>query len=248
VEGQVFVDNPHITIVYNEPVTITAATIGDLDVIDDLLTIDDRIFGLPTKDLAEGDHTFSITAADAAGNEVTGTLTFTVCLTAEIPLHEGWNLISLPLMIDPTPPADLLAGILDHVKSVWHFDAADGAWKAFSPRVGGDLAYMDDGMAFWIEMSAPATLTVTGPEIIREAGPVPPPTIPVVEGWNMVGFTSRTPMPSAEYFAGLDLRVVWGFELGRWVEDPENLQPGRGYWIKVVTDGAIILEEDHLIW
>jgi len=162
----------------------------------------------------------------------------------DIQLGEGWNLISLPLIpLDSTINA-VLAGILDNVISVWHYDAAVKRWYSFAPGASSDLTSMRDGKAYWINMKAAQNLTLAGRE--NAVPPALPPTYDVVVGWNMVGFKSTASnVTAADYLDGTECVRIYYFENGTWKlipgpsYDNPKMKPGLGYWVAFTEPGTI---------
>jgi hypothetical protein len=159
---------------------------------------------------------------------------------ASITLVEGWNLISLPLIPLDSAINAVLAGILDDVKSVWHWS---GHWYSFAPGASSDLTSMRDGKAYWINMEAAQNLTLAGRE--NAVPPALPPTYDVVAGWNMVGFKSTATNVTAEdYLAGTEYVRIYGYKNGAWffIPGPPYLgymEPGLGYWVAFTEPGTI---------
>ena len=159
---------------------------------------------------------------------------------ASIDLVEGWNLISLPLIPLDSDIDVVLAGILDYVTSVWHYDAAIPDWYSFAPGGPPNLQKMEDGKAYWINMKAAnQTLNLAGTE-----NPVPP-ALPrdydVVAGWNMVGFKSTANVTAADYLDGTEYVRIYWFDLGGWfsLTSSQNMTPGLGYWVAFTESGTI---------
>jgi len=161
-----------------------------------------------------------------------------------IDLVTGWNLISLPLIPLDSAINAVVAGILDNVISVWHYDAAAKRWYSFAPGASSDLTSMRDGKAYWINMKAAQNLTLAGRE--NAVPPALPPTYDVVVGWNMVGFKSTATNVTAEdYLTGTDPVRIYGFENGAWFFIPgppynnPKMKPGLGYWVAFAEPGTI---------
>jgi len=161
-----------------------------------------------------------------------------------IDLVEGWNLISLPLIPLDSAINAVVAGILDNVISVWHYDAAAKRWYSFAPGASSDLTSMRDGKAYWINMKAAQNLTLAGRE--NAVPPALPPTYDVVAGWNMVGFKSTaTNITAEDYLAGTEPVRIYGFENGAWFFIPgppynnPKMKPGLGYWVAFTEPGTI---------
>ncbi len=159
-----------------------------------------------------------------------------------IDLVAGWNLISLPLIPLDSSISAVLAGILDNVISVWHYDAAAKRWYSFAPGASSDLTSMRDGKAYWVNMKAAQNLTLAGRE--NAVPPTLPPTYDVVVGWNMVGFKSTaTNVAAADYLEGTEYVRIYFFKNGTWDLIPppysEFMEPGLGYWVAFTEPGTI---------
>ena len=163
-----------------------------------------------------------------------------------ITLRPGANLISLPLVPDDIGIEAVLAGILDQVETVWHYDTfgAVPRWRSYAPGAPSDLRVMRDGPGYWVHLkhgvAGDAVLTVTG----REATG---PARRVVRGWNLVGFTATSPQSPGEYLGALGGSAgatMVGYA-GGMAEPvlpsavPPQLMPGRGYWLYLEASGAI---------
>jgi len=162
---------------------------------------------------------------------------------ANITLIKGWNLISLPLIPLDSSISAVLAGILDNVISVWHWDAAAKRWYAFQPGGPSDLTSMRDGKAYWVNMKAADTLKLAGTDMPK--GTQPPPAYDVVVGWNMVGFKSTTNATAKAYLDGTEYVRIYGFKNGGWFTIPgpdydnPEMEPGLGYWVAFTKAGTI---------
>jgi hypothetical protein len=191
---------------------------------------------------------------------------------------DGWNQISFMVRPDDPDIAVVLDGIKDKVVSVWYYDASTedwgGTWLSATYDPGtdtwaGDLLTMEDGKGYWIQVTENCTIGLSGtPVVPPEPGPNVPQSYQVYKGWNLVGFSSLTPMPLDEYFFTLyynDIlkEVVWwgsGPWYQWWLVDEViydgpvlimpsygrapvavELQPCQGYWIWVAEDSEIVV-------
>ena len=115
-----------------------------------------------------------------------------VAAAGEISLVVGWNLISIPLVLDDPRPVAALAPIAGKYDQVFAYDACDPAdpWKEYDPAdpTGSDLTAIGPNIGFWINMTVAATLKVSG------AAPVGS-TIPLCAGWNLIGYPWDQPFP-----------------------------------------------------
>lgn len=146
----------------------------------------------------------------------------------------------MPLIPTSSAIGTLLGGISGSVISVWSYDATAQSWTSWNPVTGG-LTALVDGKGYWINMSAPATLTVTGLEL--PAPPAVPPTYAVVTGWNLLGFKSITARANSAYLTGTDYRFpIYGFSAGAYTtisSGAADFQPGHGYWVYFNASGII---------
>ncbi|GAG11567.1 unnamed protein product, partial [marine sediment metagenome] len=168
---------------------------------------------------------------------------------------DGWNLMSL--MVEPEDPAIevVLESIEENVVSVWYYDAQTETWLSSTPDGGawvGDLPTMEDGKGFWIQMTQNDLLAVSGTEVVPpEPGPNLPPSYQLYAGWNLVGFSSLTPMPADYYFFAPYynevLKCIWLFGSGPWGQyilceiEMLDLEPGKGYWVWVAVDHEVVV-------
>jgi probable HAF family extracellular repeat protein len=156
-------------------------------------------------------------------------------------LASGWNLISLPAQPASTAIATVLSGLAGSYEVVWAYP--NQAWKVYDPNdtAGSTLTSMQAGIGYWIKMTSPGTLSVTGGAV--------PSSLSLLSGWNLVGYngTSCGAPSTALSSLGGALQVSWGYPGGVWLYyDPANsgsssltqLCPGAGYWIYVNQAGA----------
>ena len=165
-------------------------------------------------------------------------------VSREVELNNGWNLMSLPIVPDEDDIEVVLADIMDDVISVHYYRATTGTWLIYAPPDFTSLTTMEDGKAYWINMSAATNLTVVGQAIAAPGvqGGLPP-TYDVVEGWNMVGFKSTENMTAGNYLDGTDPVRIYGFDItqGGWfpLTTSQNMTPGLGYWVAFSEPGTI---------
>jgi hypothetical protein len=193
-----------------------------------------------------GTYIYKVGAVDYAGNEANSTaltVKFVPGVVTEwnITLSEGWNLISLPLIPDNSSIEAVLSGIMEHVDSVWAYNAETGKWLMYDPDTPeiSNLHEMKDGVGYWIKMTSNVTLTIHGSEF--PAPPATPPVYHVVPGWNLIGYKEVVEMTVKDYLAGVEYVRLWTFVDGRWVavKETDLMVPGRGYWIAVTEEGWI---------
>jgi len=170
---------------------------------------------------------------------------------AHIPLVQDWNLISTPVLPTDASMAAVFEGLGEWLDVAYAHDAAAAAdpWKVYDPSAPAfvnSLSRVDVGMGVWVRSTAATTLAVEGlsPGVT---------TVPLHEGWNLVGYPSATMRPVAEALASISGHVVtvYGYDTSApgdpWqVYDPApslapgltdgaltHLTPGKGYWFDV---------------
>jgi hypothetical protein len=159
--------------------------------------------------------------------------------TYSIPLHTGWNLISLPITPDDSDVLDVLNSVDSNWNSVWSYE--DGTWKRYDltgPGFLNDLTTIEHGKGYWINMKSDDTLYVSGDEPTVKS-------ITLVSGWNLVGYNSLTSMSTTDAMNSIDgnWNSVWSYETGTWkrydltgpdfLNDLTTMEPGKGYWINM---------------
>ena len=163
-----------------------------------------------------------------------------------ISLASGWNLVSFNVHPSSTAVADVLATIAGSYSLVfaWDNSVGSGQWLKYAPTgpvYANTLTSLDEQMGFWIRMTAPGTLTVSGS--------APSDDIALVNGWNLAGYPSRTTLSLPEALTGhgvSDLLLVYAYHAGdsdlwkvfdsnapAWSNDLNELSPGWGYWVRL---------------
>lgn len=142
-------------------------------------------------------------------------------LPLEISLTAGWNLISLNQVPSSYAVADVFDGVtgLIQVKSeaLSHMPSMAAYFNTLE-----DLA-VNGG--YWVNLSSPATLTVSGAQVDASATP-----ISLKAGWNLVAYLPAAAKPTATALASISSYLQEVNHLGA---SPTNMEPGKGYWIKV---------------
>jgi hypothetical protein len=101
---------------------------------------------------------------------------------------------------------------------------------------------MQDGKGYLINMSAPATLIVSGTELPVGSLTLPP-TYNVSIGYNLIGFKSLTAMDNSVYLTGTSYRFpIYSKQAGVWQLlnlTTDDMKPGFGYWVYFNAAGTI---------
>jgi hypothetical protein len=156
-----------------------------------------------------------------------------------IELSQGWNLISIPFIQSDSNLQTVLESIEGSYDAMQWYDASDmtDPWKyhKVSKSFGNDLAEIDENMGFLIHITQPGVsyFIFNGtPSILNQS-------IPLMEGWNLVGYPSLTSYSRAEGLDnlefGIDVDAVWWYDTltdtWHFMDIDDQFIPGRGYWI-----------------
>jgi parallel beta-helix repeat protein len=178
-----------------------------------------------------------IIAKDILGNTLDFTWYFTArsLSTFEIPIHEGWNLVSVPLTQDQPLVENVLSSIDGKWDVVKYYDGQTKIWKTY--RMGGTsntLSGIDHTMGFWLHALQNTTLTVYG---------IQPSTTQIAlwAGWNLVGYpTLNNSRTVSNALFGTGYTIAEGFSpvypYISSLEDFDIMKPGEGYWVYVPAD------------
>jgi hypothetical protein len=200
--------------------------------------------------VGEDSFVYHVTDGILDGEDVTVTITVNELPVQDvtIPLYTGWNLVSFNLMPLSTSVADVLGSIAGQYTLVYAWDAQTGLWRQYDPDVPpyvNDLQDLTRDMGIWINMTAPASLVVSGkPVEYMEIGLSP--------GWNLLGYPSLEPsgLPGALSGWGVtqfssvmayhaqDVGYEWKLYTPTapiFANTLQALSPGWGYWIYTDT-------------
>jgi uncharacterized repeat protein (TIGR01451 family) len=173
--------------------------------------------------------------------------------SVEVTVDDEFSLISLPLIPEDTAIDTMTASLQTELEKIWYYDASTETWPVYNADQTfpdfSSLFEMEDGKGYWVKMvGGGGSFTFSGWELVEESDPPSvPPTYPVVEGWNLIGFKSVTPKAAAQYLASIEGKyvILYGYDNGSFfiVGTPghEMLQPGLGYWIALKTGESGII-------
>jgi len=247
----------------NKTVTVNTMSLendDDVVIADDVteLFTDDNINFTLAKTLVPDTYTFDMKATDSAGNAVTATqITFTVTkkVAYSLVLKPGVNLVSIP----GTPVGD--AGSLDvlfdelPVTSVSTYDNAAGTWltstyDAAMAHFMGDITAIEPGKAYFVTTTAKTTAKA----MLEAPGVALPPTVPLLQGFNAVGFwnidDSSSTADMDAYLSSVSWSVAYAFDPtpgagwevirpdGNLSDDVEAAE-GKGYFVYLTADGTL---------
>jgi len=132
---------------------------------------------------------------------------------------EGWNLISLPLIMKDTR------------KSILFPRAISDAYLYSKSYIAADT--LRNGVGYWLKFPSVTPEFVNGTINYSD-------TTTVSTGWNIIGVPSSiVPVSNIVPLGTTILSHFFGFGNIYYAED--TLQPGIGYWVKVSADGSLVL-------
>jgi len=163
-------------------------------------------------------------------------------------LVPGWNLISFDIMPSRFDVAGALESIAGAYSAVMTSDCAGGAQSYYPdlPPQINTLSRMDAWHGYWIKMTREAHLVVAGVEVPDDTPQA------LCAGYNLVGYlpAGSLPVPDALVSLGGRVQNVLGFDplvggQSYYPDLPEintltQLQPGRGYWIRLHEAGTLV--------
>ena len=162
-----------------------------------------------------------------------------------VPLQEGWNLISIPVrQLDWS-----LNSVLESIAGQWDviqtYDTPTDTWISHSihrPPVLNDLNEMNHFKSYWVNITQPGvTLTIKGDAFGS------PLSMPLYAGWNLVGYPSQVPETVANAFFGTTADIVMVGDTSqpynlREVASSYLMQPGEGYVVHVLADSTWVVD------
>lgn len=141
--------------------------------------------------------------------------------TVSISISEKWNLVSLPLIV--TEP--LVNTLFPHALT---------PAIAFTSTEYVERDTLQNSIGYWVKFPSAEKIILTGDILLQDS-------IPVVEGWNLIGSISSTISVSSIISEppGISTSQFFGYENGYYSTDV--IEPGKGYWIKSTQNGVLIL-------
>jgi hypothetical protein len=158
-------------------------------------------------------------------------------------LHEGWNLISVPLVPPDKNLHSVLSSISGYYDAVQWYDSDSGSWKHHhisKPSTLNTLVNIDHRMGFWIHISEPRG-------VLFEYSGSPPGAAQVISlrtGWNVVGYPTsgnkQRDVALNTLTFGVEVDSIWYFDAlnqtWREIGPSDYFVQGRGYWIHATQD------------
>ena len=154
----------------------------------------------------------------------------------EMPLVEGWNLISIPLQMDNN---SINAVFTNASNEDVLFAYDDGGWITATYYSGygwdGDLETIELDKGYWYGANSAYTVTIEGTEAgTRDAS--------ITTGWNLIGYTRQNEAGLNDLIPNASNEdVLFAYDDGGWITatyysgygwdgDLAKMEPGKGYW------------------
>lgn len=147
--------------------------------------------------------------------------TTTATTTLQSSLSDGWNMISVPLIVS------------DGRREILYSTSTSNAFS-YGPSGYSAQDTLNNGIGYWLKFDSAQNINMTG-----EIRPVD--TIAVGAGWNMIGSLSSS-IPAntiTEIPSGILQSAFYGYNGSYAVAD--TLEPSKAYWVKSSTAGQLIL-------
>ncbi|MCX8056477.1 MAG: M14 family zinc carboxypeptidase [Ignavibacteria bacterium] len=141
--------------------------------------------------------------------------------TTKIKVNEGWNLVSIPT-------------IMENYSKYFIFPGSSSAVYGFNSNEYIIVDTLSPGNGYWLKFGFPREYLFSGFPILID-------TLTLNPGWNLVGTIGENVMTeNIEILPGGNLTsLIYGYESGYIIED--TLKPGRGYWLKVQDSSKVVL-------
>ncbi|MBI5475683.1 MAG: hypothetical protein HY964_02990 [Ignavibacteriales bacterium] len=140
--------------------------------------------------------------------------------TVIVTVHEGWNLISLPLNVPDFRTTTLFPTAIS---------------KAFGFEGGYIMKdTLEAGTGYWLKFAQNEQITIVGSLQQEYAGSLH-------AGWNMIGsFNEKIAADNLESdFCGIVTSNYYGYDSGSGYVKADTLEPCKGYWVKANKQGRL---------
>jgi hypothetical protein len=166
--------------------------------------------------------------------------------TFNIPIHLGWNLISVPLIQSNTSILEALDDSqgdgITNWSSVKYYSntGTQVTWKSYNKAVPPEqctLSDIDRKMGLWVYITTlgDGNLTVKGDYGTSTQ-------ITLKTGWNLVGYPAQTTKTVSASLAGTGYDKVEAYNSTspyiKTLTGSDTMVPGQGYWVHVTSDAT----------
>lgn len=191
--------------------------------------------------LSKGYNTISLTATSATGTanldefwyNANG-VTFAACVSQQLDLYTGWNLISTNLYMQDSSLTTVFTGMeVLEVKTLSQY------WRPTQNAYFNTLQSIETGKGFLVYMNADAILTLRGVEFVNPQSFQNLQLSKMKKGWNLLGCPYQTTTTIEQSLGGNSETVeTIKNSQGQWQPSGtsntlQNLEPGKGYYIKI---------------
>jgi hypothetical protein len=145
-------------------------------------------------------------------------------VTCGFAVSNGWNLISVPVMVD------------DFLKTTLFPSALSEAFAYQGSYLQEDTLSL--GAGYWLRFDHNQTVSMSGDFVAPES-------VAVAKGWNIIGSVGDSVPVSiiTSSIPGMITGRFFGYQNGYIVAD--SILPGYGYWVKVDTGGYLFLNSNQ---
>ncbi|KAF5435825.1 hypothetical protein C5S35_10055 [Candidatus Methanophagaceae archaeon] len=192
-------------------------------------------------------YTYKVYANDTSDNiGVSETRNVTINETTgdsfDLELGAGWNLISIPLVIDNTS-INAVFPDANNGDELYAYDGGEWQIATYNSEAGwyGDFETVEPDKGYWYSATTAGTVTIEG----TKAGTR---TVSIAEGWNLIGYTRLNPADLNDllvnvtnddelyaYGGGEWQITTYNSEAQGWYGDMSTMEPGKGYWYSANT-------------
>ncbi len=144
----------------------------------------------------------------------------------EMNLLDGWNLLSVPVVPSDYAKTEIFPGATSEAF------AYAGMYQA--------KQVLERGVGYWVKFNGIQSQTMTGLELTSD-------TIDVLVGWNMIGSISTPIAVSQITSIPGGIVTTQFFKYTTNYSTADSIHPGKGYWVKVNSNGKLVLTSSSIV-
>lgn len=185
---------------------------------------------------------------DSTGRATTATtvnISSSTSANCSVSIVPGVNTISFPCISTAVDRS----GVIDdtHIIAIYQYlPGQQDTWRVHNPGLPNytvsDLTHLSRRAGYLVMANGPDTFQIQGLNVTST-------NVPVVEGWNLVGYPSLTTKNADMSFQGINdtLRMAMTYDSGMYIRYPGGLLtetiPGSGYWMNVSQSGTWVVTQ-----